>query len=57
MAYIKEFMKLQIRTSLQEGNEHTVARYKNGLRFQLQNELALLRVNYVDEAYQLALKA
>lgn len=55
--YTEEFMKLQIRTNLQEDEEHVVARYINRLRFQLQNELGLLKVNIVDEAYQLALKA
>lgn len=59
-ALTEEFLKLQIRTGLQEDeedDEHAAARYVNGLRYQLQDELALLKVNSVDEAYQLALKA
>ena len=49
-------MKLQIRTDLQEDDEHAAARYVNALRFQLQDELALIKVSSVDKAYQLALK-
>lgn len=56
-AFTEEFLKLQIRTGLQKDDEHAAARYVNGLRYQLQDELALLKVNSVDEAYQLALKA
>ena len=44
-------LKLQIRTNLQEDDEHAAARYVNALRFQLQDELALIKVSSVDEAY------
>ncbi|KAH9292377.1 hypothetical protein KI387_042439 [Taxus chinensis] len=56
-AYTEQFLRLQIRTDLQEDDEHAATRYINGLRFQLQDELALLKVNTVDEAYQFSLKA
>ena len=55
-AFTKEFFKLQITIDLQEYDEHAVAKYVNALRFQLQDELSLIKVSYVDEAYQLALK-
>eukprot|EP01018_Ginkgo_biloba_P000548 Gb_17472 [translate_table: standard] len=50
-------MKMQIRANLQEDSEQSVARYVNGLRFQLQDELALIKIHTVDEAYQYALNA
>ena len=56
-AFTEEFLKLQIRTDLQEDDEHATVKYVNALRFQLQDELALIKVSSVDEAYQLALKA
>jgi len=56
-AFNKLFFRLQIRIVLQEDDEHATVRYVYALIFQLQDELAFLKVNCVDEAYQLALKA
>ena len=56
-AFTEEFLKLQIITDLQEYDENATHRYVNALRFQLQDELAMVKVSFVDEPYQLALKA
>jgi hypothetical protein len=55
-AFTKEFLRPQIRTRLQEDDENVIEIYMNALRFQLQDELALIKVNSMDEAYHLVLK-
>ena len=40
-----------------EDTPERVARYVNGLIFDIQDELGLLSLRYVEEAYQVALKA
>ena len=55
-AFTEEFLKLHIRTDLQEDDEHAAARYVNALRFQLQDESSLIKVSSLDEEYQLAVK-
>ena len=41
----------------QENNENMAAIYVNGLKFSIQDELSMHRVNSMEEDYQLALKA
>lgn len=55
-SYTNQFMRLQIRTDLPESKEQATTRYVNGLSFQLQDELALVKLPMVDEAYEYALK-
>ena len=55
--YTDEFYKLSMRIEHQENNEQMAARYVNGLKFSIQDELNMHRVNSMEEAYQLALKA
>ena len=50
-AFTEEVLKLQIRAYLQEDDEHAAARYVNALRFELQYELALIKVISMEEAY------
>lgn len=50
-------MKLQIRANVPEDNEQSAARYVNGLSFHMQDELALIKLHTVDEAYQYVLRA
>jgi hypothetical protein len=55
--YIEEFYRLNIRVGHRKSNDEKVARYMNGLRYEIQNELNLATIRTVEDAYQLALKA
>ena len=54
--YTKEFYRVLIRTSHVEANKEKVARYVNGLRPSIQEELSLVRITSIEEAYQFSLK-
>ena len=54
--YTDEFYKLSMRIEHQENNEQMAARYVNGLKFSIQDELSMHHVNNMEKAYQLALK-
>jgi uncharacterized protein YjbK len=55
--YIEEFYQLKIRTGQREREEEKVARYINGLRYEIQDELSMMSVRTMEDAYHLALKA
>jgi hypothetical protein len=55
--YTEEFYRLNIRTGQRERDEEKVARYINGLRYEIQDELNMMSVRTVEDAYQFALKA
>jgi hypothetical protein len=55
--YTEEFYRLNIRAGHRESNDEKVARYMNGLRYEIQDELNLATIQTVEDAYQLALKA
>lgn len=57
IAYIEEFYKLSIRANHEEDEVEKMARYINGLRFNIQDELSLTNPKTVEECFQLALKA
>ena len=44
MQYTQLFMKLQIRANLQEDSNQSIAKYFNGIWFQLQDELAFKKL-------------
>ena len=54
--YTKEFYRLDIRSRHVDDEIRKFARYLNGLRFGIQDEMSLLKVDSVEEAYQYALK-
>lgn len=54
--YTEEFYKVNIRAGYTEDNSEKVARYINGLRFDIQDEMSLLSPKSVEEAYQCTLK-
>jgi hypothetical protein len=54
--YTEEFYRLNIRAAHRESNDEKVARYLNGLRYEIQDELNLVTIQTVEDAYQLALK-
>jgi hypothetical protein len=55
--YTEEFYRLNIRAGHQESDDEKVARYMNGLRYDIQDELSMVTIKTVEDAYQMALKA
>jgi hypothetical protein len=55
--YTEEFYKINIRTGHRESDDEKVARYMNGLRYDIQDEMSMMSLQNVEDAYQMALKA
>jgi hypothetical protein len=55
--YTEEFYKMNIRTGQREKDDEKVSRYINGLRYEIQDEINMMTVRTVEDAYQIALKA
>jgi hypothetical protein len=55
--YTEEFYRLNIRTRQRERDDEKVARYINGLRYEIQDEINMMTMRTVEYAYQIALKA
>jgi hypothetical protein len=55
--YTEEFYKINIRASHRESDDEKVARYPNGLRYDIQDKLSMKTIRTVEDAYQMALKA
>ena len=55
--YTEEFNKLSVRSGHVEDDLEKVARYINGLRYEIQDEISLLNLKSVEDAYQAALRA
>jgi hypothetical protein len=55
--YIEEFYTLDIRIGQREKDDENVARYINGLRYEIQDEISMMTVKIVEYSYQIALKA
>jgi hypothetical protein len=54
--YTEEFYKLNIRTGQREKDEEKVVRYINGLRYEIQDEINMMSVRTMEDAYQFSLK-
>jgi hypothetical protein len=54
--YTEEFYRLNIRAGHHESNDEKVARYMNGLRYEIQDEMSMETIRMVEDAYQMALK-
>jgi hypothetical protein len=54
--YTKEFYRLDIRTGKREKDDENVSRYINGLRYEIQDEISMVTVRTMKDAYQIALK-
>jgi hypothetical protein len=54
--YTEEFYRLNIRVGHRESNDEKVARYMNGLRYEIQDEISMATIRTVEDAYQMALK-
>jgi hypothetical protein len=55
--YTKEFYRLNIRAGHRESNDEKVVRYMNGLRYKIQDEMIMMTIQTVEDAYEMALKA
>jgi hypothetical protein len=55
--YTEEFYRLNIIAGHQESDDEKVARYLNGLRYDIHNELSMVTIGTVEDAYQMSLKA
>jgi hypothetical protein len=55
--YTEEFYKLNIRVGHRESDDEKVARYLNGLRYDIQDDISMVTIRTVEDAYQMALKA
>jgi uncharacterized protein YjbK len=55
--YTEEFYRLNIRAGHRESNDEKVAKYINGLRYEIQDEMSMLTIRTVEDSYQMALKA
>jgi uncharacterized protein YjbK len=55
--YTEEFYRLNIKAGHPESDDENVARYLNGLRYDIQDELSMVTIRTVEDAYQMALKA
>jgi hypothetical protein len=55
--YTEEFYRLNIRAGHCESNDEKLARYMNGLRYEIQDEMSMATIQTVEDAYQMALKA
>ena len=54
--YIKELNRLDIRSGHVDDDVEKIARYINGLRSGIQDEISFVKLESVEEAYQYALK-
>jgi hypothetical protein len=55
--YTKEFYRLNIREGHRKSDEEKVSRYINGLRYEIQEEINMMTIRTVEDAYQSTLKA
>ena len=55
--YIEEFYRLNNRTAHCESDDEKVSRYMNGLRYEIQDEMIMVTIRNVVDAYQVSLKA
>ena len=55
-AYIEEFYRITLRAKKQEEEPVIVARYLNGLRINIQEQICLLAQDTLGKCFQLALK-
>ena len=54
--YTEEFYRLKIRVVHHENDDEKVARYMNGLRYDIQDEMSMVTIINVEDAYQISLK-
>jgi hypothetical protein len=55
--YTEEFYRMNIRAGHRESNDENVAKYMNGLRYEIQDEMSIMTIRMVEDDYQMSLKA
>ena len=55
--YTKEFYRLDIKSGHVDDDVEKIARYINGLRYGIQDEISFEKFESLEESYQYALKA
>jgi hypothetical protein len=55
--YTKQFYRINIRVGHRESDDEKISRYLNGLRYEIQDEMSMMTIQNVEDAYQIALKA
>jgi hypothetical protein len=55
--YNEELYRINIKEGHWESDDEKVARYMNGLRYYIQDEMSMMTIRTVEDAYQMALKA
>ena len=55
--YTEEFYRLNIRVGHHESDDEKVSRYVNGLRYDIQDEMSMMIMRTIEDAYQMDLKA
>jgi len=53
--YTEEFYKMNIREGHRE-NEEKVSRYINGLRYEIQDDISLMKIRTLRDGYQVTLR-
>jgi hypothetical protein len=54
--YIEDFYQLNIRAGHRESDDEKVTRYMNGLIYDIQDEMRMVTIRNVEDAYQISLK-
>jgi hypothetical protein len=54
--YTEEFYRINIRARHRDNDDEKVARYMNGLQYDIQDEMRMMTIRNVEDAYQIALK-
>jgi hypothetical protein len=49
--YTEEFYRLNIKASHRETDDEKVSRYMNGLRYDIQDEMSMVTIQMVEDAY------
>jgi hypothetical protein len=54
--YTEEFYRMNIRAGHRESDDEKVSRYMNGLSYEIQDEMSMMTIRMVEDAFQMALK-
>ena len=55
--YTEEFYRINIRAGHRESDDKKVARYMNGMRYDIQDEMSMMTLRNAEDAFQMDLKA